>query len=105
MVPQKHVPQFSQPYQAVKAGIPDQGGIEGIGNQKIIPIGTEVFIFHQNFYFMGLEAAPGPRGLFDLPVPKPVFVLSRGQVCGGDKIIPVPFGRYNGNIFHCFAEF
>jgi hypothetical protein len=104
-MPQKHVPQFSQPYQAVKAGIPDQGGIEGIGNQKIIPIGAEVFIFYQDFYFMGLKGAPGLRGLFDLPVPKPVFVLSRGQVFGGNKIIPVTIGRYNGNVIHNFIEF
>jgi hypothetical protein len=50
---EENVPHNSQPDKAVKAGIPDKGGIKGIAYQKIIPGGTVIFVLYQDFYLLG----------------------------------------------------
>jgi hypothetical protein len=99
VVRQEGLPQNPQPDKAVKTGISDEAGIKGLGDQKIVPIGTVIPVFDQNFYFMGFQPAPG-GGFSCLPVPKPVFVFSRGKVFGGYKIITVPVRGHDKNFSH-----
>jgi hypothetical protein len=57
---EQYVPEDPQADQAEEVRISDQRWLKGIGDKKIIPVGTKIFVFRQYFYFMGPEIPPGP---------------------------------------------
>jgi hypothetical protein len=89
VMPQEQIPQYPQAYEPVKIGIPYQCGIKGIGYQKVFPVGAEVIVLNQDFYFLDLEPAPGSFFLSGLFIPQPILILSRREIGLGNKVITV----------------
>jgi hypothetical protein len=92
MVLEEYVSQDSQAYKPVKPGITDKGRFKGIAYKKIVPVGTVVVIFYENFNLLGFELPPRRRRPLGLPVPQPVLVFTGRKKPRGNKVVSVPFG-------------
>jgi hypothetical protein len=76
MVFEEYVSQDPQAYKPVKPRVADQRRFKRIAYQKIVPVGTVIVVFYENFDLPGFELPPGRWGPPGLLVSQPVFVFT-----------------------------